>query len=257
MWTGGHRLKRAHNWTCSCRVRTVASDQGLDKQLGPGHRRLLMRCSADPQGAAGSSDRRLRKQRPQLRETSCRMQVDGLLQGLVSDACSGGSVEGRKRASTGRQEIVSLVHRRSEVTWDNGVLQSGSLFFADTEEVTGSNPVAPTRHNASLDPPLRAVVSSLSADHFLCRWNALSADRFGWLQAVLMRWGSSYAEAVGWSWAGSSSGAGPPRTAAPGRSWRSWPRSWGRASDGRRRRRPGRRAPESSGRVPLRAVNLA
>jgi hypothetical protein len=31
------------------------------------------------------------------------------------------------------------------------------------------------------------------------------------------------------------------RMAAPARSWRSWPRSWGRACAGRRRRRPGRR----------------
>jgi hypothetical protein len=30
------------------------------------------------------------------------------------------------------------------VTWENGVEHSGSLCFADTEEVTGSNPVAPT-----------------------------------------------------------------------------------------------------------------
>jgi hypothetical protein len=29
-----------------------------------------------------------------------------------------------------------------------------------------------------------------------------------------------------WSWADSSSGAGPPRMAAPARPWRSWPRSW-------------------------------
>ena len=43
-----------------------------------------------------------------------------------------------------------------------------------------------------------------------------------------------------WSWAGSSRGAGPPRTAAPAPSWRSWPGNWGRAYAGRRRR-PGRR----------------
>jgi hypothetical protein len=33
---------------------------------------------------------------------------------------------------------------RSAATWENGVEHSGSLCFADTEEVTGSNPVAPT-----------------------------------------------------------------------------------------------------------------
>jgi hypothetical protein len=43
-----------------------------------------------------------------------------------------------------RQESVSLRHRRSEPTWGNGVEHSGSRWFADTEEVTGSNPVAPT-----------------------------------------------------------------------------------------------------------------
>jgi hypothetical protein len=32
------------------------------------------------------------------------------------------------------------------VTWENGVEHSGSLCFADTEGVTGSNPVAPTNH---------------------------------------------------------------------------------------------------------------
>ena len=49
-----------------------------------------------------------------------------------------------------------------------------------------------------------------------------------------------------WSWAGSSSGPGPPRTAAPDQSSRSWPRSWGRACGGRRRPRPGRRAARAS-----------
>jgi hypothetical protein len=45
------------------------------------------------------------------------------------------------------------------------------LVGSDTEEVTGSNPVAPTSHNAFLGPPLNAVcqqiVSRLSADHSL------------------------------------------------------------------------------------------
>jgi Single-strand binding protein family len=48
-------------------------------------------------------------------------------------------------------------------------------------------------------------------------------------------------------WVGSSSGPGPPRTAASDPPWRSWPRSWDRASVGRRQRRPRRRgAPASS-----------
>ena len=44
----------------------------------------------------------------------------------------------------GRQESVSLRHRRSKATWENGFEHSASPPFADTEEVTGSNPVAPT-----------------------------------------------------------------------------------------------------------------
>ena len=42
----------------------------------------------------------------------------------------------------------------------------------DTEEVTGSNPVAPTRRNASIDPPLSAVLSRVMGDI------SASADRF-------------------------------------------------------------------------------
>jgi primosomal replication protein N len=40
--------------------------------------------------------------------------------------------------------------------------------------------------------------------------------------------------------------AGPLRTAAPARSWRWWPRSWGRACGGRQRPRPGRRGARAS-----------
>jgi hypothetical protein len=44
----------------------------------------------------------------------------------------------------------------------------------------------------------------------------------------------SLSRAAGWwSWADCSSGAGPPRTAAPARRSRSWPRSWGRVCGGR------------------------
>ena len=49
-----------------------------------------------------------------------------------------------------------------------------------------------------------------------------------------------------WSWADSSRGPGRPRTAAPARSWRSWPRSWGRACGGRQRRPGPRRARAAS-----------
>src|SRR5215213_11891910 len=44
----------------------------------------------------------------------------------------------------GRQVSVSLSPLRSEATCGNGAEHSGSPLFADTEEVTGSNPVAPT-----------------------------------------------------------------------------------------------------------------
>jgi hypothetical protein len=50
-------------------------------------------------------------------------------------------------------------------------------------------------------------------------------------------------------WAGSSSGPGQLKTAVPGPSSRSWPRSWGRAFAGRRRRRPGRRRAGTSSQV--------
>jgi hypothetical protein len=54
-----------------------------------------------------------------------------------------------------------------------------------------------------------------------------------------------------WSWVDSSVGAGRLRTAPLGRWSRSWPRSWGRACAGQRRRRPGRRGARSR-RVPRR-----
>jgi hypothetical protein len=65
-----------------------------------------------------------------------------------------GSMQLRREAL---KESVSLAPLRSKATWENGVEHSGSRGFADTEEVTGSNPVAPTRHNASTDLPLGAA----------------------------------------------------------------------------------------------------
>jgi hypothetical protein len=64
--------------------------------------------------------------------------------------------------------------------------------------------------------------------------------------------GSLSKGAGSWSWVDSSSGAGRLRTAPLGRWSRSFPRSWGRACVGqRRRRRPGRRGARSR-RVPRR-----
>jgi hypothetical protein len=60
----------------------------------------------------------------------------------------------------------------------------------------------------------------------------------------------SLAKAAGsWSWASSSSRAGLLGTAPPNRLSRSWPRSLGRACDGRRRRPPGRHAAPSGSRL--------
>ena len=58
-----------------------------------------------------------------------------------------------------------------------------------------------------------------------------------------------------WSWVDFSSGHGRLRTAPVGRWSRSWPRSWGRACVGQRRRRPGRRGARSR-RVPRRPGRL-
>ena len=85
------------------------------------------------------------------------MQVNALRQWLVS--AGGGATRAAEELSAererfpGRQESVSLRHLRSDPTWENGVEHSGSRGFADTEEVTGSNPVAPTSTNGSLDSP--------------------------------------------------------------------------------------------------------
>ena len=53
------------------------------------------------------------------------------------------------------------------LNWGN-TLQSGAArgvaswpLPSDTEGVTGSNPVAPTRHNASTDPPVSAVCQQI------------------------------------------------------------------------------------------------
>jgi hypothetical protein len=50
----------------------------------------------------------------------------------------------RRERLTGRQESVSLPPLRSDLTCENGGEHSGFRPVSDTEEVTGSNPVAPT-----------------------------------------------------------------------------------------------------------------
>jgi hypothetical protein len=80
-----------------------------------------------------------------------------------------------KRALTGHQESVSLPRRRSEVTWENGVEHSGSLCFADTEGVTGSNPVAPTSTNGSLDSRLVVACQRFASKPL----NVVALSRYG------------------------------------------------------------------------------
>ena len=64
---------------------------------------------------------------------------------------------------TGRQESVSLRHLRSEVSWGNGVEHSGSQCFADTEGVTGSNPVAPTTSGLTSGNAVALTITALSS----------------------------------------------------------------------------------------------
>ena len=57
-----------------------------------------------------------------------------------------------------------------EVTWENGSWHSGSRCFADTEEVTGSNPVAPTTVLTGQGP-----VSAWPTALLTCRGRAAAA----------------------------------------------------------------------------------
>ena len=51
------------------------------------------------------------------------------------------------------------------MTWGNGEPHSASPPFADTEGVTGSNPVAPTSTNGSLDSPPSLRARDLPENH--------------------------------------------------------------------------------------------
>ena len=62
-----------------------------------------------------------------------------------------------------RQESVSLRPLRSKVTWENGVEHSGSRGFADTEGVTGSNPVAPTTSGLTSGNAVALTFTALSS----------------------------------------------------------------------------------------------
>ena len=50
----------------------------------------------------------------------------------------------------------------SAATWENGFEHSGSLRFADTEEVTGSNPVAPTNKPLTSGNAVALTITALS-----------------------------------------------------------------------------------------------
>jgi hypothetical protein len=63
---------------------------------------------------------------------------------MVGESAKGEETHRSGIRSTERERF--LTHLRLAVTWENGSWHSGSLCFADTEEVTGSNPVAPTRY---------------------------------------------------------------------------------------------------------------
>ena len=100
--------------------------------------------------------------------------------------------------------------------------------------------------NLTDDPQVRYTDSRIARAMF--RWPSLvggnrSRRSSPWSSGVTrpsMRPSRCRRAAGSWSWAGSSSGPGRLRMAAPDRPWRSWPRSWDRGCGGRRRRRPGR-----------------
>jgi hypothetical protein len=64
---------------------------------------------------------------------------------LVGHAGGRRQLGARSEHFTEREVSALLRALRSSATWENGLPHSGSVDFADTEEVTGSNPVAPTR----------------------------------------------------------------------------------------------------------------
>src|SRR5512132_2961776 len=65
---------------------------------------------------------------------------------------------------TEHQESISLRGLRLESTWENGAWHSGSRWFADTEGVTGSNPVAPTNKGLTSGNAVALTVTALSAE---------------------------------------------------------------------------------------------
>ena len=90
----------------------------------------------------------------------------------------------RKRAFPCTSRERSLPHLRSEPTWENGSWHSGSLRLLTRKRSQVQTLSRPPSTTGSIDPSLSAACQQITPrDH----WNALSADQFGWLQAVLNR----------------------------------------------------------------------
>jgi hypothetical protein len=105
--------------------------------------------------------------------------------------------------------------------------------------------------NLTDDPELRHTESGVARAMFRVAISGRREQEASFFTVVVWRDQADHAaqslsRAAGWSsWAGSSSGYGPPRTAAPDPPSRSWLTSWGRACGGRRRPRTGRHAARS------------
>src|SRR5829696_8008005 len=107
--------------------------------------------------------------------------------------------------------------------------------------------------NLTDDPEIRYTAAGIARAMFRVAVSGRREHEASFFTVVVWRdqaehAAESLAKAAGsWSWAGSSSGAGPLRMAAPGRPLRSWPTSSGRACDGRPPDRHGPpRAPANS-----------
>jgi hypothetical protein len=92
--------------------------------------------------------------------------------------------------------------------------------------------------NLTEDPEVRSTEGGFARAMFRVAVSGRREQEASFFTVVVWRDQAEHAaqsltKAAGsWSWAGSSSGAGPLRTAAPDRSWRCWPRSWGQPALG-------------------------
>src|SRR5215217_8681323 len=79
-------------------------------------------------------------------------QVNGHLLPFQADELNPAPVD---QGLTGRQQSVSLPRLRLGVAWENGFQHSGSRWFADTEEVTLTEPEDPRRVTGQLSETVR------------------------------------------------------------------------------------------------------